>query len=220
MPHGSLKILPGVDTVKTPALNEAAISQSQLIRFLPDRQGFGLPQKMGGWVKFFPNQIDSKVRSIHAWADLNSSKHLAVGAESSLNVINNGSLTNITPTIDDRVFTPDCSTTINSSIVNVVDIGSNKSTFDYVYFLVPVSVGGLILTGPYPIITVNSVDDYDIDVGIKATSTVANSGTVPKFTTVNGSSTIICTLNNHNFKVNSLLFLYIYYIYKYINNKT
>lgn len=204
MPHGALKILPGVDTVKTPALNEAAISQSQLIRFLPDRQGFGLPQKMGGWVKFYPNTIESKVRALHAWADLNSVKHLAVGAESSLSVITNGNRNNITPTVEDRDFTPDFSTTTGSSIVNVVDVGSDKSTFDYVYFLVPVSVGGLVLEGPYPIVSVNSVDDYDIDVGINATATVANSGDVPEFTTVNGSSIVTCTLPSHGLSVGDI----------------
>lgn len=204
MPHGSLKILPGVDTVKTPALNEAAISQSQLIRFLPDRQGFGLPQKMGGWVKFYPNQIESKVRALHAWADLNSVKHLAVGAEASLSVITNGNRINITPTYEDRTFAVDFTTVDKSSIVTVVDAGSNKSTFDYVYFLVPVSVGGLILRGPYPIKSVASVNQYTIDVGSPATSSVANGGIVPEFTTVNGSSIIYCAFKDHNLNVGDI----------------
>lgn len=201
MPHGALKILPGVDTVKTPALNETAISQSQLIRFLPDRQGFGLPQKMGGWVKFYPNVIESKVRALHAWADLNFVKHLAVGAESSLSVITNGNRNDITPTYEDRDFTPDFSTTAGSSIVTVVDTGSDKSVFDYVYFLVPVSVGGIVLEGPYQIVAVTSVDQYDINVGTQATATVANGGTVPEFTTVNGSSVVSCAFDDHGLGV-------------------
>ena len=84
MPHASLKLVPGVDQNRTPALNEAAISFSQLIRFVPDAQGVGLPQKLGGWLKFFPNAIGSIVRSLWAWEDTNIAKHLAVGAESSL----------------------------------------------------------------------------------------------------------------------------------------
>lgn len=206
MPHGSLKILPGVDTVKTPALNEAAISQSQLIRFLPDRQGFGLPQKMGGWVKYFPNAIGSTVRALHAWSDLNSVKHLAVGAESSLSVITGGNQLNITPTIEERDFPPDFTTTVSpaSSIVNVVDTGSDKTSFDYVYFLTPVSVGGLILQGPYAIDSV-SVDDYDIDAGIDATSAVTNGGAVREFVTTNGSSLIACNFNDHGLSVGSIV---------------
>lgn len=205
MPHGALKILPGVDTVKTPALNEAAISQSQLIRFLPDRQGFGLPQKMGGWVKFYPNTIGSPVRALHAWADLNSVKHLAVGAESSLSVITGNNLVDITPTIDDRTFAPDFSTVSGSSTVTVVDTGTDKSVFDYVYFLTPISVGGLILQGPYQITSVTSVNEYEIEVGSNATATVNNGGIVREYTTINGSGIVTCTFANHGLGVGDVI---------------
>jgi hypothetical protein len=87
MPHASLKVIPGVDQNKTPALNEAAISQSQLIRFIPDRAGLGLPQKLGGWTRYFPSAIGSTIRNLWAWADLNGTNYLAVGAEASLNTI-------------------------------------------------------------------------------------------------------------------------------------
>ena len=80
MPHGSLKLIPGIDTVKTPTLNEVAMSESNLIRFLPDRNGFGLAQKLGGWVSWYDSPIDSVVRELHAWQDLNENKWLAVGA--------------------------------------------------------------------------------------------------------------------------------------------
>ena len=64
MPHSSLKLMPGVDVNKTPALNEAAISQSQLIRFIPDRTLGGLVQKLGGWTRFYAAQIGSTVRAL------------------------------------------------------------------------------------------------------------------------------------------------------------
>ena len=62
MPHSSLKLIPGVDTNRTPALNEAAISSGDLIRFIPDKQGLGLVQKLGGWTTYagpFPAYIRS-----------------------------------------------------------------------------------------------------------------------------------------------------------------
>jgi hypothetical protein len=52
MPHASVKLIPGVDQRRTPALNEAGISESNLIRFVPDRQGYGLVQKLGGWKSY------------------------------------------------------------------------------------------------------------------------------------------------------------------------
>ena len=103
MPHAALKLIPGVDTQKTPALNEVALSQSNLIRFLPDRSGLGLPQKLGGWVKFYPNTIPSPVRNMKAWQDLNGVQRLAVGAELSLSVVYDGIDQDITP--KDAIYT-------------------------------------------------------------------------------------------------------------------
>ena len=81
MPHNSLKLIPGVDQNKTPALNEAAISNSQLIRFISDRTLGGLVQKLGGWTKFYGSKIGSIIRCLWAWEDTNSNSYLAVGAE-------------------------------------------------------------------------------------------------------------------------------------------
>ena len=83
MPHASLKLIPGVDQNRTPALNEAAVSESNLIRFVPDRQGLGLPQKLGGWTKFSSSQT-AIIRALHSWADTNGTSYLAIGTEQNL----------------------------------------------------------------------------------------------------------------------------------------
>lgn len=128
MPHASLKLIPGVDQNKTPALNEAAISFSQLIRFIPDSKGLALPQKLGGWLKFFPNAIGSVVRNLWAWNDANDVSHIAVGAELSLDVITNGNLINVSP----RSFTNNVpvyvETVSGSSIVTITDGYNNSET--------------------------------------------------------------------------------------------
>lgn len=101
MPHNSLKLIPGVDQNKTPALNEAAISTTSFVRFIPDRTLGGLVQKLGGWTKFFPNQIGSTIRALWAWEDINSNSWLAVGATQSLSaIVDNGAKT-ITPQTTD-----------------------------------------------------------------------------------------------------------------------
>ena len=97
MPHNSLRLIPGVDTNKTLTLNEAAISTTSLVRFIPDRSGLGLVQKLGGWLKFFPNQIGSTIRALWAWEDINATSWLGVGATQSLSAIADGGLRNITP---------------------------------------------------------------------------------------------------------------------------
>lgn len=79
MPHAALKLIPGVDVNKTPALNEMAISDCQLIRFVPDRNGIGLVQKLGGWEKYYPNAFPSTIKALHAWQDNVQAQHLGVG---------------------------------------------------------------------------------------------------------------------------------------------
>jgi hypothetical protein len=81
MPHQALKLMPGVDQNKTAALNEAAISESQLVRFIPDRTLGGLVQKLGGWTKFYAGRIGSTVRALLAWEDTNANSYLGVGAD-------------------------------------------------------------------------------------------------------------------------------------------
>jgi hypothetical protein len=98
MPHNALKLIPGVDQNKTPALNEAAISTTNLVRFISDRTLGGLVQKLGGWTKFFPNQIGSTVRALWAWEDTNTQSWLGVGATQSLSaIVENGGAKTITP---------------------------------------------------------------------------------------------------------------------------
>ena len=96
MPHNTIKLKPGVETNTTPALNEAAYSSSAFIRFLPERNGYGLAQKLGGWVAYYASSIGSKIRALKGWADLNATNHLGIGAESSLSVLTGNNLVNIT----------------------------------------------------------------------------------------------------------------------------
>ena len=82
MPHASLKLRPGVDQNETPALNEAGISASELVRVIPDQQQGALVQKLGGWTKYFPNTTPAITRALWAWQDTLATKHLAYGTES------------------------------------------------------------------------------------------------------------------------------------------
>ena len=63
MAHSTLRLIPGVDVIKTPTLNEAALSSTNLVRFMPDRNNLGLVQKMGGWVTYFTSAYSSPIRA-------------------------------------------------------------------------------------------------------------------------------------------------------------
>ena len=206
MPHNALKLTPGVDQNRTIALNEAAISTSNLIRFIPDRQGLGLVQKLGGWTKFYPNKIPSVVRNLWAWEDTNSQSYLAVGAETSLSYINNGNQESITPQGKIDNVAVNCTTTIGSQIVVITDVGINATKYDYVFFNTQISVGGLILQGMYQTFNPGNAADtfqiYAVDTlgnPAYATSAVTNGGAVASIATTSGSATATITLNNHGY---------------------
>ena len=151
MPHNTIKLAPGVETNTTPALNEAAYSASAFIRFLPERNGYGLAQKLGGWVAYYASSIGSKIRALKGWADLNATNHLGIGAESSLDVLTGNNLINITPQTSITNTAPVFATTAGSNVVTVTDSNITASVLDYVTYVTPVTVGGLVLNGPYKI---------------------------------------------------------------------
>ena len=215
MPHASFKLLPGVDQNKTPALNEAAISESQLIRFVPDRTLGGLVQKLGGWTKFFPDTIGSIVRCLWAWEDTNANSYLAIGAEGiaagggqALEVINSGVEIDITPQTVESDAAVDFSTTSGSSTVTVIDANFTVDAYDVVNIQTQISVGGLILFGQYAVTPVSSTS-YTIEARDAlgspsfATSTVSNGGAVPEYDTTSGSDFVDVTLADHGYVAGS-----------------
>jgi len=211
MPHASFKLLPGVDQNKTPALNEAAISYSQLVRFIPDRTLGGLVQKLGGWTKYFGSTINSIVRCLWAWEDTNGNSYLGVGAEGvaaggggALSVIVSGGITDITPQTTTVNVAVDFSTTSGSNEITIVDTGRNINDYDVVDIQTQVSVGGLVLFGQYQcfFVGVNSYHIYATNVlgnPALATATVTNGGDVAEYATTNLSDFVSVTLNDHGY---------------------
>lgn len=193
MPFGSVKLRPGVSVDWTPTLNEAGISASQLIRFKDL-----LAQKYGGWRKFYPFAVGGVPRALHAWQDLNQTDHLAVGSTTTLSVVTEGALQDLTPQIIVSNFAPKFSTTNGSKTVTVDDLNiANVTTFDSVYFNTPVSVGGIILSGLYHIALVTGTTTYTITAADAATANVTNGGAVPVFSTTISSAIVNVQLNNH-----------------------
>jgi hypothetical protein len=208
MPHQSLKLIPGVDQNRTLALNEAAISLTNLIRFIPDRQGFGLVQKLGGWTQFYPSAVNSIVRCLLAWEDINGTAWLGVGAEASLGVIaqtssGQGGLRLITPQTTKADVAVSASTTLGSNVVRIDATGSGLDAYDAVDIQTQISVGGLIVFGLYAVTAINT-SQFQVSVvnaigdPVYATST-SSTATIPSFNFVSGQSTINVTLANHGY---------------------
>ncbi len=192
MPIVPLKLAPGIDSQKPLLAAEGHWHAGNLVRFKD-----GLPQAIGGWVKWWPGQFDSPPRVIKSWADLNGAIYTAVATDTSLNIITGNTLTDITPLSQTTNPIPDVTTQSGSSTVTVVDSTVGQLSGTFVNFVVPVSVGGLVLSGEYPIISFPTSTSFTINAGSAATSTVADGGAVPSFTTAASSPVVTVTLDNH-----------------------
>lgn len=217
MPHAVLKLVPGVNTQETPALNEnSGISQSQLIRFFPDPGVGAMAQKLGGWTRFYSTAMVAIVRALWAWEDLNDHAHLALGtttysggSRSQLAVITSGTLVDITPIQTNSVAVFNVSTVNGSPSVQITDtIRSGVTNACSVYISTQIAVGGIVLFGLYacdPDGFSNTVTFtvYARDILGNLLPATSTTGTfaVPEFTTTSGSSAVKVTLANHGYSV-------------------
>lgn len=94
-------------------------------------------------------------------------------------------------------LTLDFSTTIGSASVLIGIPNAGVAVGNYINIAVQVSVGGLILYGFYPVISTPSPNSVTISAASVAAGLVTSGGTVPAFTTTNGSATITVLLANH-----------------------
>jgi hypothetical protein len=212
VPHQSVQLSPGVDQNETPALNEAGISSTQLVRFVYDRNGKGLIQKLGGWTKYFGSPMSAVIRALWAWADSNNVLYVAAGTQNistyaQLSVISNNQQTIITPTSATDNVTPSASTTANSPNVVIVDSTiTSVTSYDAVFIETHIAVGGLVLFGMYPtyLNSANPTTSYiivaqDIFGNAQNATSTSTTTTVASFATTSGQNLITVTLANHGY---------------------
>lgn len=203
MPMQSVQLRPGVNTERSMLLNEAGVSQSQLVRYKD-----GLIQTYGGWEQLDAVTIASTIRAMHAWGGLSSHVHLGMGAVQSLNVYHSddGTVSNITPQTFTTNPAPNFSISSGSNIVTVVDSNSGPSVYNTVFFNTPVAVGNMLLNGAYQVFGVLSTGSYTIQSSVTASTTIVSSGILPIFSVSSGSPTVLVTLPNNNFPTTLGLF--------------
>lgn len=196
MPFAAVELKPGVDVQRTFSLNQAGVSQAQLLRYKE-----GLIETYGGWSQYTSITMASTVRDLHAWQDAAGTKHLATAGTAHLSVITTGSEDTITPQQSTTNFAPDFTSSLGSPTITIVDANSSglPSTFNTVFFNTPVAVAGFLLHGAYKIATVLSSISYTITASANSTANVVSSGILPIFTTTANSASVLVTLPNHTF---------------------
>jgi hypothetical protein len=190
----TVKLVPGVRAEQTPLLLQAGVIQSNNVRWRD-----GLPEKIGGWKKFYPSALPGPVRELWTWEDLNGNDHLAAAGESTVTVLTGNAPTNVTPQSATR--NPSAlATTSGSPLVVVTDVGSGATIHESVTLQTPYSISGIcIYPGNYPIVSVTDADHYTINIGQNAGATVA--GVACTISSVGGSPSFTVHLANHGLAV-------------------
>lgn len=214
MGHTALILTPGVNTTETPALNSAGISSCQLIRFVYDPKTGAIPQKLGGWLRWYASAIEATVRSLWAWEDTAAVPHLAFGTTNisgtegaQLGVITSGTLSDISPQYFTDNVTVSVNTTAGSPLVYINDSTVGTITqYDSVYITTQISVGGLILFGLYAcnqdgLLAPGQYDVFATDTlgNLLPAPSTASGGVVPQFNTTSGAIAVTVTLPSHTY---------------------
>jgi hypothetical protein len=193
MPFETLRIIPSVDVEKTLADNAQGISESNYIRWRDK-----IPEKRGGCQLFTNTQFNGYITDLHAWQGLGT-KYLGIGTTTNLYYFSNNNAIDITPRYKTTNVPVDVSCTSGSNQFEIIDADFSPSTFDTVVINTPISIGGVILSGPYKVYQLTGVDSYIILAAQNATSTVNNGGSVPQFVTFFNSSLVTVNLTDHQY---------------------
>jgi hypothetical protein len=179
MPLTKLKFAPGINRDMTDYTNTGGWYDSDKVRFRN-----GLPEKIGGWQQFLPNQFTGTAREMLRWSSLNATIYTAVGTN--LKVYINGGilggLSDLTPVRRTTgsggvpALSNPFTTTNGSSTVLVTDSGHGCGVGDYVTFTGGSAVGGLTISGEYTVVTVPSSSTYTITASSNATSSATGGG--------------------------------------------
>lgn len=205
MPAIPITLRPGINTELTAALNAAGYSESSSVRFFQ-----GLAQKSGGFKKFTqvrqsPATVDlgRSAVALRAWAALSGILELAIAGENYISLFQAGVVSNITPITQRELIPISITTFVGDQFIRVNDATNNPHTFDWVRFRAPISVAGIVLDGPYAVVSLGA-GLYTVIAATLPTSAVTAGGVARQFTTTINSSTVAVYFPNHGLSTDQL----------------
>ena len=176
MPLTKLQFRPGVNRETTSYTNEGGWFDSDKVRFR-----FGLPEKIGGWVKTSIYSFLGVCRALHTWVTLGGSRLTGVGTSEKYYINEGGQYYDITPLRVTTAAGDVTFTAVNgSAVLTVTDASHGAVANDFVTFSGAVSLGGNITAGvlnqEYQITEI--VDDSNYKVQARTAGTSIQSITV------------------------------------------
>jgi len=178
MPLQKMSFRPGLYREGTSYSNEGGWYDGDKVRFRS-----GLPEKIGGWSQVSSSQFLGTARSLWTWVDLSSNVYIGIGTNSKYYIYNGGIYNDITPVYQTSTLAASSiSTTASSTAVFITDTAYNPAVGDYINFTSSTTVGGVILSGQYSVVSVPTPSSYSITVSSAATSTAfGGTGTVIQY---------------------------------------
>ena len=162
MPLQKFIFNPGINKEGTDYTAEGGWFDGNLVRFRK-----GLPEKIGGWVKFLQASFIGTGRKLLGWTSLEGTKLLALGTTSKLYIQAGANFNDITP-IRSTTAAGDVTfgATNGSSSINVTDTAHGAAKGDFVTFSGASSLGGnvtaAVLNQEYEIDSITSTSVYVI----------------------------------------------------------
>ena len=187
MPLQKFIFTPGINKEGTDYSAEGGWFDANLVRFRK-----GLPEKIGGWVKYLTTSIQGKGRKLHAFVTLNGTRIFSVGTTFKLYWQEGDNFNDITPirsttSAGDVTF----AATNGSSTLTVTDTAHGADLNDFVTFSGAASLGGniiaTVLNQEYQVTSVPSADTFTIT----AKDTDGNTVTANSSDSGNGGSSVI-----------------------------
>ena len=187
MPLQKFIFNPGINKEGTDYTAEGGWFDGNLVRFRK-----GLPEKIGGWVKFLQASFVGTGRKLLGWTSIEGTKLLGLGTTSKLYIQSGANFNDITPirsttSAGDVTF----AATNGSSSITVTDTAHGAQQGDFVTFSGAASLGGnvtaAVLNQEYKIDSVTSTSVYVITAkdtsGVTVTANSSDSG--------NGGSSVV-----------------------------
>ncbi len=176
MPLQKFIFNPGINKEGTDYTAEGGWFDGNLVRFRK-----GLPEKIGGWVKYITSSFVGTGRKLFGWTNLDGTKLLGVGTSKKLYIQTGTNYNDITP-IRSTTAAGDVTfgATNGSSSINVTDTAHGAVQGDFVTFSGAASLGGnviaAVLNQEYEIDSITSTNVYVITAkDTSGTTVTANS---------------------------------------------
>ena len=164
MPLQKLQFKPGVNKETTSYTNEGGWFDVDKVRFR-----FGLPEKIGGWLKKSVNSFLGTCRALHPWVSLNLDKFIGIGCDAKYYIEQSGVYYDITPIRTNAATGITFAAVNGSSVLTVTHTGHGAVQGDFVIYSSVTTAGGLggqitkaILQQEYKIDEVVNANSYTI----------------------------------------------------------